>query len=301
MTLKSREERTAKLLIFLVPALWAVNYVVARKAPGVIDPHTLALGRWTIAGLVLAGFSRTELWAQRFAIRQVWPQYIVLGTLGMVICGAWVYIAGRSTSAVNIALIYSASPVLIMIASGIWLHERMNKLQIAGVCFAVAGVFHVVVKGQWAAMGQIQFAAGDLWIVAATISWALYAVLMKKWPSALSATARLAVTCAGGVLVLMPFALMEQVSPQALPWTLPAVVLVVAAALFPGVGAYLAYSYAQKILGASRVAVSLYLGPLYGALAAWWLLDEHLQGFHLVGSLFIFPGILLATQHGRRA
>ena len=299
MTPTSREVRTAKLLIFLVPALWAINYVVARKAPGVIDPYTLALCRWAIAGSILAALSQKELWAQRYEVIKVWPQYLVLGTLGMVICGAWVYIAGRSTGAMNIALIYSASPVLIMIASGIWLHERMSKLQVVGVCFAAAGVFHVVVKGQWTALGQIQFAVGDLWIVAATFAWALYAVLLKKWPSALSATARLGVTCIAGVLVLLPFAVAEQINPLAPQWSVSALMLVLAAAIFPGVGAYLAYSYAQKILGASRVAVSLYLGPLYGALAAWWLLDEHLRGFHLTAALFIFPGILLATQHRR--
>ena len=299
MTLNSRDIPTAKLLIFLVPALWVVNYVVARKAPGVIAPYTLAWCRWAMAGVMLAAFTRHELWTQRRAILNVWPQYLVLGSLGMLICGAWVYIAGQSTEAMNIALIYSASPVLIMIASGIWLHERMSKLQILGVIFAIVGVFHVLVKGQWTTLGRFQFTAGDLWILAATFSWAIYAVLMKKWSSALSASARLAVTCAGGVVALTPFALMEQLSTQAPAWSMAAIELALAAAIFPGVGAYWAYSYAQKVLGASRVAVSLYLGPVYGALAAWWLLDERLQMFHLIGVLFIFPGILLATQHRR--
>ena len=72
--------------------------------------------------------------------------------------------------------------------------------------------------------------------------------------------------------------------------------LTVVAALVPGVGAYWAYSYAQQVLGASRVAVSLYLGPLCGAVAAWAFLNEHLQGFHLMGALLILPGIVLATQ-----
>ena len=48
--------------------------------------------------------------------------------------------------------------------------------------------------------------------------------------------------------------------------------------------------------GASRVAVSLYLGPLCGAVAAWAFLNEHLQGFYLMGALLILPGIVLATQ-----
>ena len=116
-----QRETIARCLIILVPMLWAVNYAVARKAPGIIEPHTLAFGRWSVAGLLLGFYARRELWANRHTVLQSWGQYLALGTLGMLICGAWVYIAGHSTGAMNIALIYSASPIMIMIASAIWL------------------------------------------------------------------------------------------------------------------------------------------------------------------------------------
>ena len=128
MTSLERKEPLARSLVILVPTLWAVNYVVARKAPGVIEPHTLALGRWGLAGLLLGLISHKELWHERHAVLAAWPQYLVLGSLGMLICGAWVYIAGHSTTAVNIALIYSISPVLIMLASALWLNERLTRL-----------------------------------------------------------------------------------------------------------------------------------------------------------------------------
>jgi drug/metabolite transporter (DMT)-like permease len=293
---RAGQENFARTLVVLVPLLWAVNYVVARKAPGVIEPHTLALGRWGLAGLLLAAFSWRELWRERRALRAAWPQYLVLGTLGMLICGAWVYIAGHSTGAMNIALIYSASPVMIMIASALWLHERMTRLQTLGVGLAFSGVLHVIVKGQWTLLGQLSFSAGDLWIVAASISWALYAILMKTWPSTLTASARLAATCAGGVVALLPFAAWECLSASNPGWSIQAVGLTVTAALLPGIGAYWAYSHAQQVLGDSRVAVSLYLGPLCGAVVAWGLLGEQLQMFHLMGALLILPGIVLATQ-----
>ena len=213
MTSLERKEPLARSLVILVPTLWAVNYVVARKAPGVIEPHTLALGRWGLAGLLLGLISHKELWRERHAVLAAWPQYLVLGSLGMLICGAWVYIAGHSTTAVNIALIYSISPVLIMLASALRLNERLTRLQVLGVALAFAGVLHVIVKGHWSALGQLQFSAGDLWIVAAAFAWALYAVLMKKWPSTLTASARLAATCAGGVVALLPFAVGEWTAP----------------------------------------------------------------------------------------
>ena len=289
-------QRLALALLWITPALWSVNYIVARKAPGVVEPHLLALGRWALAGLIVGFIARAELWQKRRAVLAAWPQYLVLGTLGMFICGAWVYQGARTTSAMNIALIYSASPVLIALGAVAWLGERFSARQALGVAVALAGVMHVIVKGQWLALAQVQWVAGDGWIVACMLSWAAYALLLKKWPSTLSATARLAATSAGGVAVLLPFAVWELLQPATPPWTLQAAVLTALAALVPGVGAYWAYGFAQKVLGASRVASSLYLGPLYAALAAWGVLGEPLGMHHAIGAALILPGIFLVSR-----
>jgi drug/metabolite transporter (DMT)-like permease len=283
-------------LLWFTPALWSVNYVVARTAPGIISPHVLALGRWFLAGLILAFISRTELWLSRHHTLNVWPQYVALGTLGMLICGAWVYWAAETTTAINIALIYAASPVLITLGAVIGLKESFSRRQGIGVMLALLGVLHVVVKGQWAALSQVVWVLGDGLIVIAMVSWAAYALLLKKWTSPLSSTARLAATCFGGSLVLLPFALTEWLATAHAEWTWMASLLVIAAALFPGVGAYWAYGFCQKTLGASRVAASLYMGPLYGGLVAWAFLGETLGWHHAMGAAMILPGIYLASQ-----
>lgn len=276
--------------------MWAVNYAVARIAPGIVSPHVLALGRWSLAGLILAIIARDELWRERKSTLEAWPQYIVLGFLGMLICGAWVYWAGETTTAINIALIYAASPVLITLGAVIGLKERFSFKQGLGVVIALIGVLHVVVKGQWGALSQVVWVIGDGLIVIAMVSWAAYALLQKKWHSPLSSTARLAATCMGGSAVLLPFALYEWFGMAHAEWSSNASALVLLAAIFPGVGAYWAYSFCQKTLGASRVAASLYLGPLYGSLVGWFLLNESLGWHHAVGATLILPGIYLASQ-----
>ena len=286
----------AQVLVWFIPALWAVNYFCARLAPGVVDPHILALGRWAIAGLILGGLARHEIWQARW---QIWSdrwQYLALGTLGMLICGAWVYWGAQTTSAMNIALIYAAAPVLIAWGSAIWLDERMRPRQMFGVALALVGVVHVVVKGNWVALTQMQWSMGDVLIMAATLSWAAYALLQKKWVCNLSSTARLACICAGGVITLLPFALWESLQPQAPQWTWYATILLLAVALVPGIGAYWIYAWAQKTLGASRTSMTLYLGPLWGALVSWGLLGESLGWHHAVGSLLIVPGVALVVQ-----
>ncbi len=280
-----RLERLARLAIWFVPALWAVNYIVARRAPGVIEPYALALGRWALAGSLLAVVARRELWAQRRAIAAVWYQYVVLGFCGMLVCGAWVYLGAKTTVAMNIAL-----------GAVLFLGERFRWTQVLGVAVALAGVVHVIVKGQWMALNQVQCVAGDAWIVAAMVSWALYALLQKLWPSPLGSTARLAAMCAGGVAVLLPCAVWEALQPGTPPWSWTATVLVVTTALAPGLAAYWIYGWAQKILGASRVAVTLYLGPLYAAMAAWGVLGEPLGWHHVAGAALILPGVYWVSR-----
>ncbi len=276
--------------------MWSVNYIVARMAPGVVAPHMLALGRWALAGLILSMVTRKELWRERHSTLQAAWQYLVLGALGMLVCGAWVYLGAQTTTALNISLIYAASPVLIALGAVLWLDERFSWRQGLGVLVAMTGVFHVVVKGQWLSLAQVQWTAGDGWIVLAMISWAGYALLQKKWTSPLSGAARLAAICLGGVVVLLPFAVWESLQSNTPPWSAQATGLVVAAGLVPGIGAYWAYGFCQRVLGASRVATSLYLCPLYGGLAAWVVLGEGMGWHHVMGASLILPGIYLATR-----
>ena len=296
LVLQQRNVRLAGLAVWLTPALWAVNYIVARKAPGVIEPYALAFGRWFFAGVVLTALARQELWAQRRAISKVWYQYVVLGFCGMLVCGAWVYVGAKTTTAMNIALIYSASPVLIAMGAVWWLGEKFRWQQVAGIALALVGVVHVIVRGQWQALSAVQWVAGDAWIVAAMVSWALYALLQKVWSSPLSPTARLAAICMGGVAVLAPCAVWEWQQADTPAWSLQATLLVAVAALLPGLCAYWLYGWAQKVLGASRVAVTLYLGPLYAALAAYLVLNEPLGWHHVVGAALILPGVYWVSK-----
>jgi len=296
LAVSESRERLALWLLWLTPALWSVNYIVARTAPGVVEPHMLAMGRWALAGVVLSFIARSELWRERRSTLRVAWQYLVLGALGMLVCGAWVYQGAQTTSAMNISLIYAASPVLIALGAVLWLGERFSWQQGLGVLVAMSGVFHVVVKGQWGSLGQVQWVVGDGWIVLAMVAWAGFALLQKKWPTPLGSTARLAAICIGGVVVLLPFATWEWLQADTPPWSAQATWLVLGAGLVPGIGAYWAYGFCQKVLGASRVAASLYLGPLYGGLCAWLVLNESLGWHHVMGACLILPGIYLASR-----
>lgn len=286
----------ARVLLWLVPLLWSSNYIIARLGDGLIAPHALALGRWSLAALILLPWMGRGLWAQRAVLRREWLHLLVLGFFGMYICGAWVYVAGRSTSSTNIALIYAATPMAIVAASAWLLDERMSRAQWAGVTLALVGLLWVIAKGDPARLLAVQLAAGDAWITAAAASWTAYSVLLKRWPSALGPGERLVAIIGGGLWVLVPTTLIEAAFTSTPPFTWPAAGLVLLAAVVPGVLSYGAYSYLQRELGASRTAMMLYLAPVYGALLAWGLLGEVPGWHHLVGAALILPSIWLASR-----
>lgn len=290
------KQRGAYLLLWVVPALWSSNYVIARLAADVVAPHALALGRWTLALLLMLPFVWRGLVRRPEVLRDEWPQMLVLGGLGMWICGAWVYLGAQTTTATNIALIYAATPVAIAVASVKLLHERMSMAQRIAVGFALAGVLLVIVQGDPRRLLAVRLGTGDLWIVGATVAWTAYSVLLKRWPSQLDPASRLAAIIAGGVLCLLPFAAWETATQPTPPLGAAAFGLMALAAVLPGVLSYTAYSYLQRALGASRTALLLYLAPVYGALNAWLFLGELPGWHHAAGAALILPSIWLATR-----
>jgi drug/metabolite transporter (DMT)-like permease len=285
-----------RLLLWVVPLLWSSNYVIARVADGLVAPHALAAGRWLLAGIVLLAFVWRPLREHRAALRREWWHLLALGFLGMYICGAWVYEAGRSTSSANMALIYAVTPMTIAAASAWALGEAISRRQWLGMALALAGLLFIITKGDPARLLAVQFVAGDLWITACAASWTAYSVLLKRWPSALPPLVRLVAVIGGGLVVLLPGALLEALLRPTPPWSWAAAGLVATAALVPGVLSYGAHSLLQRELGASRTAMMLYLAPVYGAGLAWLLLGEVPGWYHAVGAAMILPSIWMASR-----
>jgi drug/metabolite transporter (DMT)-like permease len=155
---------------------------------------------------------------------------------------------------------------------------------------------HIIIKGQWATLAAVRINGGDAWIAVAMVCWAAYSLLLRAWPSAFGALARLTLIAVGGVVVMLPFTIAEAIWwwPSTLSWR--SVGLVLTAALLPGAAAYGAYSHMQRVLGAARVGMVLYFGPLYAAVAAWAVLGESIERFHFVGAVLVLAGIALATR-----
>lgn len=287
------------VLLFLAPALWSANMLVARWSADWFPPHALAFWRWIVALLPMLALCGAVLWRRREEVLREWRDLLLLGALGMWICGAFVYIAGDTTSATNIGLIYAGVPVMIMLLSAAVYRERLTAGQVVGAALGLAGVLGIVTRGDIGLVVRLEFSIGDLWALTAAACWAIYSVLMRHRPSQLDPFLRLTAVTIAGVLVLLPFTVVETliVGPPPMEWRALAAVLIVG--LLPGFGAYHAYSWLLKEVGAARTGLVLYLTPVYTAGLAALLLGEALRPYHFGGAALVLGGIWLAGRRPR--
>ena len=293
--------RWAYLLLVTAPVLMISNMLAARWVAGEIPPVALAFWRWTVTMVVLLPVAGPRLYAHRAALRREWPTILVLGALGMGLCGAPVYLGAETTTATNIGLIYAASPVLIVVLARAFWGEPVGARQTAGIALCLLGVLAILTRGDVLALAGLSFVAGDLWILLSTVAWAIYSVLLRYSRSVLPILVRFEAMVIAGVACTLPFYLLEiglGRTAEADPPTLLAILFV---ALVPGIAAFLSYNKLVAVLGPARTSLVMYLGPLYNAGLAWVLLGEAPQLHHLLGAALVLPGVYLATVRPRPA
>lgn len=284
------------LLLAASPLLFGSNVLAARFVAGEVPAVAMAFWRWALALLFLAPFIWNELVAGWPELRRDWRGFLLLGALGMGICGAPVYIAGQTTTATNISLIYAAAPVLIVLYGRLFWRERVSAIQALGVAISLSGVVAVIAKGDPGALLHLHFTAGDLWIVLAANGWAFYSLLLRHRASGLTPFARFSGICTGGVVSMLPFYALEMAAGQVADLSVRTVATVVFLAIIPGLASYLVYGRLVAVFGAGRAGMVLYLTPLYNAALAALLLGERLEPYHLLGIALVLPGIWLATR-----
>ncbi|WP_315138936.1 DMT family transporter [Achromobacter marplatensis] len=289
-------------MLLTAPALFASNMVAARWAHDAsLPPVFLAFGRWLLALLILLPLAAPALRAHRRALWRGLPALLPLAVLGMGVAVAPQYIGAQTTSATNIALIFSCSPILVALLEALIWRKPLSALRAAGLGLALGGVLVVLSRGDLQALTRLAFGQGDLWVLLAATGWAFYTVLQKRLTlPAVPDSARLATMMLGGVLALAPFAGIEAAAGATPPWTDPRLAAVLLfLAVVPSLGAYYVYGRLISQAGPATAGLSMFLVPVYAALLAWPLLGETPQLFHAYGFVMILMGVKMASSRMR--
>ena len=288
-----------KAYIFLVlcTLFWAGNFIVGKVASLFeIPPFSLNFYRWLIAFIILFPFTYTKITENFHEIKKKIIPLSIMGFTSITIFNSVVYYSLNFTQVLNGVLMISTIPVLIIFFSSCFTNEKIKINQILGVITSLIGVLIIITKFQLNTLLSLNLNKGDLWILVAMISWATYSIMVKEKKINLDPLALLQTLIFIGLIFLIPFYLYELHNAQFLKLNIPVLLTVSYVVIFAGIGAYIFWIGAIKIIGPSRSGVFLHLMPVFSSLMAIFLLGERLANFHIFGALFILTGIIVSTK-----
>ncbi len=275
----------------------ASNLVVARGGVEFVPPISLAFWRWTVVFLILLPFTYVTLKNNFHIIKKEYKKLFFLGSMGCGVCGAFPFLAGETTTVTNMGIIYTSSPVFIILISYFFFKEKINLKKVIGLIACLIGVFVIIIKGDIDLLINLRFTIGDLWMLAAAVGWALYSIYLFYWKSKLKIFDRFAMISFFGALSLLPFYVGEELFYKETIFVTEFYLWVVFAAISPGIIAFTLYTIAQKKLGASLTGFTLYVFTVYGAIYGYFLFDEKFEIYHIIGTILVFFGVYLAKKN----
>ena len=274
----------------------ASNLVVARGGVEYVPPISLAFWRWTLVFVILLPFTYLSLRKNYKIIKNEFKKLLFLGAMGCGLCGAIPFLAGKTTTVTNMGIIYTSSPIFIILISSFFFHEKINFTKIIGLISCLIGVFAIIIKGNFDLLINLNFTIGDLWMLAAAIGWALYSIYLFHWKSKLKIFQRFTLIAFFGALSLFPFYIGEELFFERTAFSNEFFMWIIFAAISPGIIAFTLYTVAQKKLGASLTGFTLYVFTIYGAIYGYFLFGEKLENYHLIGTVLVFIGVYLAKK-----
>jgi drug/metabolite transporter (DMT)-like permease len=274
----------------------ASNLVVARGGVEFVPPISLAFWRWIAVFLMLLPFTFNSLKKNFKFIKQEYKKIFFIGSMGCGVCGAFPFLAGQTTTVTNMGIIYSSSPIFIILISSIFFKEKINFLKIIGLTSCLIGVFSIIIKGDLSFLINLRFTIGDLWMLASSIGWALYSIYLFYWKTNLKIFDRFTLIAFFGAVSLFPFYLIEETIFVSTVFDSDFFIWVLFAAISPGIIAFTLYTITQKKLGASITGFTLYIFTVYSAFYGYLFFNEQLEYYHYIGTILVFFGVYLVKR-----
>ena len=283
-------------LALLTVVVWAGNFIIARGVSKMIPPVSLAFYRWSLASLLIFFIGYKKFVAERAFVYAHRRYLFWAALLGITLFNTFIYVAGHSTSAINLALIgTTAAPIFVTIVSAVFLKETITRSRLVGLLFCIAGVVVLISKGSIATLLAFRFTAGDVWILLSALVFSIYTILVKRKPRAISPITFLFTIFIGGTLLLLPLFIAES-------WLTPPVLWdkhLIGSILYLGIGAsvigFMCWNAAIARIGSVRTALFGNLIPIISTLEAVWLLGETITIVHILSGALVITGLVIAN------
>lgn len=295
MTILNFNWRSPYLYLMLVPFLWSTNFVLGKIVVNTIPPLTMSTARFTIGVLILSGIMAKSKSPEQGSWQKAFIPLLIMGISGVFGFNSLLYAGLRYTSSTNSSIINSLYPVLAALLAAFFLKERFNARQLIGLFFSIAGVLLVTSRGAWSGLSGIVFNQGDLLVILASLSWAIYSLASKLAMKHLSALQASTYSIYLGLLFLYPASIYELSMGAHVTLSWSAFLALIYLGIVPTAITYILWNKGIQAVGPTKAGYFYNLLPIYTAILAAVFLDESISWYHLAGGLLVLAGVYLGS------
>jgi drug/metabolite transporter (DMT)-like permease len=294
----SRAYSSAPFLLFLATLGWGSNTIASRLAVGEISPMLLIFFRWGFVVVILLSLYWRQMIDEWPIIRPRLKWLLIMGGCGLSLFNAFFYIAAHSTTAVNLGIIQSTMPGMILLGSFMFFGDRINRLQFSGLLLTLLGVGVIVTQGSFEQLMQLTFNHGDLLMIFACSFYAMYTVGLKSRPK-ISGMVMLAYFSVAAFLMTIPLMIFESFIYGTVMPGVKGFAVVFYIAIVPSFLSQIFFMRGVDLIGPGSAGLYANLVPIFSAIMAVLLLSEEFALFHLAAMLLVFGGIGLFEYQSR--
>jgi drug/metabolite transporter (DMT)-like permease len=289
----------ATIVLCFASLFWSGNFVIGRLASveSLVSPLSLGFYRWVIAFIILTPFCFSKAFKELPLLKKQPGMIFLIVLTGPTLFNTLVYLGLTATTVINALLIISTTPMLIILLNKLLYRIDANRYQMIGIIISLLGVSYVITKGNYQNIFQSDFYYGDLFILLAVTSWALYSIFLKKNETGVSGFSFLYISFGLTVILLFPVYLFDifiqgnylKVSQQSL-------LAIGYTGIFPSIFSYMCWNTGVALIGANKSGPYLHLMPIFGGILAFLVFQETLQIYHYVGIVSVIVGIIITNK-----
>lgn len=271
-------------------AIWGGMYVVSKVVMTVVPPFSLIVTRLVLGILTLAVILLARK-SWKVSPRQFW-QIFGVGFVGYGISLGFQFVGTNLSTAANGSLVTSTTPAFVLLFAALLLAEKITPRRLLALGIATFGVVAVIDPRN--AVLSSSFFWGNICLVAAALTWALYSVLIRKVTRDTDVLSTTLIAFIGGLPICLPLGSWEFATHQVGTISIG----VVGGILFIGIistalAMYL-WNTAFSILDAGAASLTFFAQPVVGTFLSILFLNEHITPLFVTGGVLIGIALILS-------
>lgn len=273
-------------------SIWGGMYVVSKVVLDIIPPFSLVTLRLLLGAATLG----IVLPLRVFPIlsrKQVF-QVVGVGFIGYGISLSLQFLGTKLSTAANGSLVTSATPAFVLIFAWILLKEKITSRRLLSLVLATLGVV-AVIDPRSAQLNPDLF-LGNLLLLGAAVTWALYSVLVRKVTQNLGVLPFSLIAFLGGLPVTVPAGAWELKTLGVGEISLGIVGGVLFLGIISTALAMILWNNAFALIDASLASLTFFAQPVVGTLLGWAFLGERITPLFLLGGFLIGIGLVISSR-----